>query len=54
MSTSIDNLLTQYDTGKLSRRGLLAAIALIAVPRPARAQRGSGSATETTTYKDLR
>ena len=38
MSTSIDNLLTQYDTGKLSRRGLLAAIALIAVPRPARAQ----------------
>ena len=29
MSTSIDNLLTQYDTGKLSRRNLLAPIALI-------------------------
>ena len=40
MSTSIDNLLTQYDTGKLSRRNLLAAIALIAVPKPARAQQG--------------
>ena len=38
MSTSIDNLLTQYDTGKLSRRDLLAAIALIAVPRLARSQ----------------
>ena len=38
MSTSIDNLLTQYDTGKLSRRRLLAAIALIAASRPARAQ----------------
>ena len=37
MSTSIDNLLTQYDTGKLSRRNLLAAIALIAAPKPARA-----------------
>ena len=43
MSTSIDNLLTQYDTGKLSRRGLLAAIALIAAPRPA-ALRAASSA----------
>ena len=40
MSASIDNLLTQYDTGKLSRRHLLAAIALIAAPKPARAQQG--------------
>ena len=40
MITSVDNLLTQYDTGELSRRTLLAAIALIAVPRPARAQQG--------------
>ena len=38
MSASIDRLLTQYDTGRLSRRDLLAAIALIAVPKPARAR----------------
>ena len=35
---SINELLTQYEAGSLTRRELLAAITLLAVPRPARAQ----------------
>ena len=38
MRRSIDELLTRYEAGALTRRGLLAAIALLAAPRPARAK----------------
>ena len=40
MTETIDNLLTQYESGVLSRRALLAGIAVIAAPKPAPAQTG--------------
>jgi len=38
MTGSIDGLLQQYENGRLSRRELIAALALLAAPRPAAAQ----------------
>lgn len=40
MSESFDGLLTQYEAGTLTRRQLLAAVAVLATPRPTTAQSG--------------
>ena len=40
MNASIDSLLTRYETGTLTRRELIAAIGLVAMPRKTEAQNG--------------
>ena len=41
MPESFDNLLTQYETGTMTRRDLLTAVAVLAAPMTARAQTGA-------------